>query len=172
MAMPKVARPTAVQGLIALGRALDNPDCKEAADFFTPEERSAIRHHASLAAQGGGPVPLVVLARVAGSGRLDPSAVERSYQETRLMGRGAARLLLEMALTKATLGEDCPFDGEMLKFLLKGFGVATDAKPINDAERKEQAETAQRIRDLSDDDLAKEIQVMIRNTHTKEGEAS
>jgi hypothetical protein len=162
MAKAKPAQATAVDGLKAVAKLLDNPATADACELLTPEERYAIKKYAS---GGHDMVPLTVMARL--GARLHPAAVERLYQETRIMGRAVGRVVLEMLFEKATKGEECPFDGPVLLAIAKGFGYLTDAKPVDADERDQQVAQAQAVHDMSNDELQAAILARVQKTHEK-----
>lgn len=108
--------------------------------------------------------PVTRLARLAASGRMSRTEIEVAFNQTRLMGRGVSRLILEMLLEKATRGDECPYDAKVLQFLAKGFGIVSPSKPIDDADRAKQIASAEALRNMSDQELIDDIQGIVKTT--------
>ena len=126
---------------------------------LSPEERAALERMREIHQSA-----LTKVGRLAGSGRMNRAQVEVAFNQTRLMGRGASRIILEMLFEKAALGKACPYDSKVLLALAKGFGIVSPSKPVDDADRAKQTASLARIKQMTDSELSEDVLGMVRQT--------
>lgn len=136
-------------------------------EWMTDAEWTALRSHLESTASAAR-----VMARAAMSGRLDSFALIGLTQRARSALLAAAPLVAMKALDIALLGEEAAGgDSKMVSTLLKGLGLLTDSKPVDDADRNRATVVAAEVSGMTRSELSERVLKRVRSQqNNKDGD--